>query len=129
MRGEPLSSMLVGVASLSMGLGTTLVLLSCWLGKPYGAEDLFEKSIVVVHVRAPDGAVIGNSVETRLMPSWQLMSILLVGGCLAGAGIAVGRMQYPPRRVIVSGIGLAVCVAGSIVGWVLIMSAAWQESG
>jgi hypothetical protein len=82
---------------------------------PYGAVDLFEERIV--------------GVETRLMPSWQLMSILLVGGCLAGAGIAAGRTQNPPRRVIVSGAGLAACVAGSIVGWALILWAVWQEGG
>jgi hypothetical protein len=121
--------MLIGVASLTMGLVTTLVLLSCLVGRPFGSEDLFESHIIVVSVLAPDGKVIGKNVGSRLMPSWQLMSILLAGGCLGGLGMALAQWQSPPRRAIVSGIGLAVCVAGSLLGWFLIMLAVWQESG
>jgi hypothetical protein len=131
MRGESLSSLLTGIASLTMGLGATIVILSCYFGKPYGAEDLFESQIVVEQVRLPGGTGTGvaRKVTSRLMPSWQLISMLLVGGCLGGLGIALSRRQIPPRRAVVSGIGLAVCVVGSLLGWFLIMLVAWQEGG
>jgi hypothetical protein len=129
MRGESLSSLLTGIASLAMGLGATIVLLSCLFGKPYGAEDLFESQVVVEQVPLPGGTGYAGKVTSRLMPSWKLISFLLVGGCLGGLGIALGQRQDPPRSAVVSAIGLAVCVVGSLLGWFLIMLAVWREGG
>jgi hypothetical protein len=129
MRGEPLSSWLTGIVSLTMGLGATIVLLSCFFGTPFGAEHLFESQVIVEQVSLPGGTGIAGKVTSRLMPSWELISFLLVGGCLGGLGIALSRRQNPPRRAVVSAIGLAVCVVGSLLGWFLIMLAVWKEGG
>jgi hypothetical protein len=112
-----------------MGLGTTIILLTCLAGRPYGAESLFESHIMVERVASPGGTTVEGKVTSRLMPSWELMSMLLVGGCLGGLGIALGYRQQPPRPAIFAGIGLAVCVVGSLLGWFLILLAVWQESG
>src|SRR5438105_3933322 len=111
MRGTSLIALLAGVLALVAGLGSILAVLSLLAGWPIGPKFLFELMTFVVPFRgsAPDVPDLRNVTETlkvmKLVPSMQMVGLLVIGTIISGLGIALAQRQGHVRSARVAQAG------------------------
>jgi hypothetical protein len=122
---EPVISLVCGVPALGIGLGAMVLLLSYLADVPIGSKNFYQiENIPVDAPRERIGQVITSNPIKRIIPSFQLQGMILVGMCSAGLGVYLSRRRWPRRRVTTSAAGIFVCAIAFFIVWILFVRTA-----
>jgi hypothetical protein len=124
-RGEPMISLLFGVPSLTIALGTMILLLLYLVVGSIGPPRFYQVVLVPAEGTDRSGRVVVKNPNEYTVPSMQLFGMLGVGmgcGCL---GIELSRRQGAHRKVNTSLAGVIGCAIALGLAWFLYTRAAF----
>jgi hypothetical protein len=123
-RHEPrMSSLVVGVPSLAIGLGGIILLLSCLLGKPVGSHAFYDLAPASDEVKDDRGTPFNARPAEYIVPSFGLLLALCLGTFWGGFGIYLGRKEEGNLPARISAAGLILCSAALALSCLLYASA------
>jgi hypothetical protein len=120
-----MTSLILGVSSLTIGLGGTILLLSLLVGKPIGSLLFFDVAIVpVVSTDTMGSKILEKPAEYRV-PTIGLLAVLCVGALLGGLGIYLTKADKKDRPARMSASGLIACTVALVLAWLVYTLALW----
>jgi hypothetical protein len=117
LRGEPVISLMCGVPSLTIGLGSLVLLASYLIHRPIGPPSLYEVEWFRARPSSP-------TFVSLVLPSGDLLLMLAAGLWCGGFGIYFARCRRPYRRATTSIVGMTTCATAFVLTWLLITRAA-----
>jgi hypothetical protein len=110
-------SLMCGVPSLAIGLGSLVLLTSYLIHRPIGPPGLHQIEWFRVHPTSP-------TLVSLVLPSGDLLVILGAGVWCGGIGIYLARRRRPHRRATTSIAGMMTCATAMVLAWILFAWAA-----
>lgn len=106
---ERMPSIVLGVTSLSIGLGALILLSSYLMDRPIASSEFYAVELVKVVDQDASGKPIVMNPVKRIVPSMTMIWALFFGACNGGLGIHLSLTESNDRKATTSAAGLLAC--------------------
>jgi len=118
-------SLMCGAPSFSVGVGSLILLVSYMIDRPIGPPALYTIEWLPVVRSAATGSAVGMPAFTVVLPSAELLGMLVAGIWCGGLGIVIAGSRRPYRRATTSIVGVVICTTAFVLAWFLFARASF----